>query len=135
MTGDGPSRLETSAAATGRFPCPCCGYLVFDEPPGSYDLCPVCQWEDDALQLEYATTLSGGANGGTLLDEQRGFLAREGLHPTGIDLPRDPLWRPIGPEIDVFEDFHDPRRIRPTSDADDALYYWRPSFWRRSAAA
>jgi hypothetical protein len=110
-------------------------FLVFDELPGSYDICPVCQWEDDALQLEYATTLSGGANGGTLLEEQRSFIAREGLHPTGIDLPRDPLWRPIDPATDVFENFDDPRRIRPVSYEDGALYYWRPSFWRRSAAA
>lgn len=120
--------------AAGDFPCPCCGYLVFDEPPGSYTICPVCQWEDDALQLEYATTLRGGANGGTLLEEQQRFLWPEWLRKTA-DLPRDPLWRPIDPEIDVFEDFLDPRRIRPTSDAEDALYYWRPSFWRRSATA
>ena len=119
------------SAAAGGFPCPCCGSLVFDEPPGSYAICPVCAWEDDALQLEYATTLSGGANGITLLEAQRGFLAREGPRPTRIDLPRDPLWRPIDPEADVFEDFHAPPRIRPTSDAADALFYWRPSFWRR----
>lgn len=49
------------------YPCPVCGYLVFDEPPGSYAVCPVCNWEDDALQLEYATTLAGGANAYTLL--------------------------------------------------------------------
>ncbi|MEV6629559.1 CPCC family cysteine-rich protein [Actinoplanes sp. NPDC051470] len=25
-----------------RFPCPCCGYLEFGEPPGSYDSCEIC---------------------------------------------------------------------------------------------
>ncbi|HEU4451489.1 MAG TPA: CPCC family cysteine-rich protein [Longimicrobium sp.] len=118
------------SAAAGDYPCPCCGYLVFDEPPGSYALCPVCDWEDDALQLEFATTLRGGANAGTLLEEQQRYLWPEWLRRRA-DYPRDPLWRPVDPETDVFEDFHDPRCIRPTSDAADALYYWRPSFWRR----
>ncbi|WP_241494482.1 CPCC family cysteine-rich protein [Pseudomonas asplenii] len=29
------------------FTCPCCGYAVFEEPPGSHDICPICFWEDD----------------------------------------------------------------------------------------
>ncbi len=119
----------------GRLPCPCCGYLVFDRPPGSYDLCPVCDWEDDGLQLEFATTLSGGANEGTLRDEQRIFMERTWLHAKGAGLPRDPLWRPVDPEIDTFEDFHDPDHPRPQSYDHGELYYWRPSFWRRSATA
>jgi Cysteine-rich CPCC len=42
--------------------CPCCGKLTLkSEPPGSYELCPVCYWEDDGVQFadpEY----EGGAN-------------------------------------------------------------------------
>jgi hypothetical protein len=45
-----------------RYKCPCCGKLTLTtEPPGSYELCPVCYWEDDGVQYddpEYA----GGAN-------------------------------------------------------------------------
>ena len=26
-------------------PCPSCGFVVFEEPPGSYAICPVCDWE------------------------------------------------------------------------------------------
>jgi len=33
------------------YPCPCCGYLVFTEPPGSFEICPICFWEDDVSQL------------------------------------------------------------------------------------
>ncbi|HEP9402485.1 hydrolase, partial [Pseudomonas aeruginosa] len=34
-----------------RYPCPCCGYLTFDEEPcGTYEICPVCYWEDDIAQ-------------------------------------------------------------------------------------
>ncbi|MBE1878479.1 CPCC family cysteine-rich protein [Myceligenerans pegani] len=36
-----------------RFPRPCCGHLVFDEPPGSYEICGSCFWEDDAIQLRW----------------------------------------------------------------------------------
>jgi anaerobic ribonucleoside-triphosphate reductase len=36
-----------NAATTARWPCPCCGYQVFTGPPGSYEICPVCGWEDD----------------------------------------------------------------------------------------
>lgn len=27
--------------STVLYPCPCCGYLVFEEGPGSYDICPI----------------------------------------------------------------------------------------------
>src|SRR5436190_23116503 len=43
------------------YPCPVCGYLVFDEPPGSYAICPICFWEDDAIQLGFPL-MGGGAN-------------------------------------------------------------------------
>jgi len=51
-------------------PCPCCGHLTFNQPHGSYDLCPVCFWEDDAYQLRYPELL-GRANGITLVEAQQ----------------------------------------------------------------
>ena len=46
----------------GRFPCPCCGFLTLSsEPPGSYEVCPVCFWEDDGVQFE-DPDYAGGAN-------------------------------------------------------------------------
>ncbi len=53
-----------------RYPCPCCGRLVFDEPPGSYSICPVCFWEDDGVQLRWPDW-AGGANKPSLIDAQR----------------------------------------------------------------
>jgi rubredoxin len=37
----------------GRYACSCCGYLTLDEqPPGTFDICPVCWWEDDPVQFD-----------------------------------------------------------------------------------
>ena len=44
------------------FPCPCCGYLTIgEEPPGTFEICPVCFWEDDNVQFE-DPNYEGGAN-------------------------------------------------------------------------
>ena len=55
------------------YPCPCCSGLVFDEPPGSYSICPICFWEDDQLQLAFPL-MAGGANKLSLLQSQEEFL-------------------------------------------------------------
>ena len=130
--------LSSSACMRGagpeRHPCPCCGHLVFAEPPGSYEICPVCFWEDDAQQLEFPTTRTG-ANRTTLADAQRIFAATGAceerlasyVRPPAADEPRDPLWRPIDPARDHFP----PGDGGPGAPArDETLYYWRPSYWR-----
>lgn len=44
------------------FPCPCCKYLTIDSiPPGTFEICPVCFWEDDEVQYRNPD-FSGGAN-------------------------------------------------------------------------
>lgn len=40
--------------------CPVCGQHDFTEP-GSFDICPICGWEDDELQNE-DHNYAGGAN-------------------------------------------------------------------------
>ena len=123
-----------------RYPCPCCGYRVFGEPPGSYSICPICFWEDDALQLEFATTLDGGANRSTLLEAQR-FFATHGacdhdglaqVRPfTGSD-ERDPNWRPIDLARDAFERWGESNVTRAPR-VDTSLYYWSAEYWRNSS--
>lgn len=45
-----------------KYKCPCCRYYTFSHKPnGSYDICPVCYWEDDPVQLD-DPTYEGGAN-------------------------------------------------------------------------
>ncbi len=37
-----------------RFPCPCCGFLTLpEEPPGTYDICPVCFTRIEASAPEH----------------------------------------------------------------------------------
>jgi hypothetical protein len=84
------------------FACPCCGYKTFDhEPNGSYDICGVCFWEDDPIQLE-DPDYEGGANSMSLRQAQRNFLEfgacdREMLRnvrPPTKDEQRDENWKP-----------------------------------------
>ncbi len=121
-------------------PCPCCGHLVFAEPPGSYDICPVCFWEDDAVQIRWPDR-SGGANAPSLVDSQRNVVLHGAMEarfagnvrqPT-LNEPVDPAWRPVDPALDDFE----PRGAREAEWPSDlsVLYYWRPEFWRRRSGA
>lgn len=92
-----------------ELPCPCCGYRTLFEP-WTYDLCPVCHWEDDYNQLRWPDS-AGGANGVTLIVEQRRFLRLEAadvfygnrVRAPRADEPRDDGWRPIDLEHDRFE--------------------------------
>jgi len=130
-----PSCVRASPGSTGTFPCPCCGHLTFSEPPGSYDICPVCFWEDDVVQLRWLD-YRGGANGSSLIKSQRQFLAlgsmnvvfRNNVREAKLSEPVDTGWRLIDPERDDFE----PRGVeeRPWPDDYTSLYWWRPTFWR-----
>jgi hypothetical protein len=45
---------ESTAAAQGgvrKEACPCCGFLTLDER-GEFEICPVCNWEDDGSDSE-----------------------------------------------------------------------------------
>lgn len=45
-----------------KYTCPCCGFRTLDEPPpGTFDICPICFWEDDNVQF-HDPNLAGGAN-------------------------------------------------------------------------
>jgi hypothetical protein len=89
--------------ATEKFACPCCGYKTFSHVAnGSYDICLVCFWEDDPIQLENPD-YEGGANPMSLRQAQRNFLEfgacdkdmlRNVRQPTKDEL-RDENWRPL----------------------------------------
>ena len=49
-------------------PCPCCGNQTITES-GAYEICSICGWEDDPVQLANSS-YKGGANSMSL-DEAR----------------------------------------------------------------
>jgi hypothetical protein len=72
------------------------------EAYGSYGICPLCNWEDDPVQLANPLT-GGGANKESLHEYQQRALGRWPLGVQEIDeegdrYRRDPLWRPLSDE-------------------------------------
>lgn len=77
-----------------KIACPCCGYLVFDER-GCYEICPVCFWEDDGVQIA-DPWFSGGANEPSLEQSQRNFAqSQAGVRAATKGYTKDPDWRPV----------------------------------------
>lgn len=86
-----------------KFACPCCGYKTFRENPnGSYDICEVCFWEDDPIQLD-DPEYEGGANRVSLKQGQKNYMEfgaceREmikNVRQPNRDEQRDENWKPL----------------------------------------
>jgi hypothetical protein len=86
-------RLTLSSRRHG---CPCCGCLTLTrEPPGTFEVCEVCFWEDDPVQFE-DPAYRGGANA-VSLTEARANFAHYGAVDEGAResvLPARPEERP-----------------------------------------
>src|SRR5947209_1940161 len=131
-----PRRASTVAPMPAEYPCPCCGHLTFVEPPGSYDICRLCFWEDDIAMLRWPTT-GGGANRAPLVEAQRNYAEFGGSDRGHLVHVRPPQegdrveagWRPIDPGRDSFEP--EGEHEAPWPEDSTVLYWWRPTFWRR----
>lgn len=86
-----------------KFPCRCCGYKTLSEPAnGTYEICEVCYWEDDPVQLS-DPDFAGGANIPSLRQAQQNFLVygacSEDMKPyvrmPKEDEERDKNWKPV----------------------------------------
>ena len=53
-----------------RFLCPCCFMPTLEERV-SFDICPICFWEDDGQDSDDAETVRGGPNADHSLKEAR----------------------------------------------------------------
>ena len=122
-----------------KYPCPCCGYFIFGGPPGSYDICEICFWEDDSSQLRFPN-IGGGANHVSLIEGQCNFallgvcesrLASKVRRPEPSD-QRDFGWRPVNERTDNIEaPVHGVDYGQTYPEDLTSLYYWRPTYWRR----
>lgn len=73
------------------FPCPCCGYLTLgEEPPGTFEICPVCFWEDDDVQFE-DPSYAGGANSVSLNQARENFKLFGAVSKEFVNQVRKPL--------------------------------------------
>lgn len=86
-----------------NYTCPCCGYLTLDEkPPGTYDICSICFWEDDDVQYN-DPNYEGGANVPSLRQAQQNFIKFVACDEGSIKFVRkpnqedikDPNWKPL----------------------------------------
>lgn len=60
-----------------RYSCPCCGYPTL-ERRGGYQICTLCDWEDDGDDGDDPIAFIGGPNGGYSLAEARANAASHG---------------------------------------------------------
>lgn len=78
--------------------CPCCGYITVSEKR-SYDICPICFWEDDIVQFN-DPDYEGGANGVSLRQAQINYtkfgacekLFLKNVRRPSQDEQKDPNW-------------------------------------------
>ncbi len=74
-----------------KYKCPCCSYFTLEDPPGHFDICEVCYWEDDNIQRDDPNSW-GGANGPSLNDARRNYLefgCSDRQHLAMVRPPRD----------------------------------------------
>jgi hypothetical protein len=57
--------------------CPCCGSLTLSSPK-SFEICPVCYWEDDGQDDRNADEVCGGPNGNLSLTQARLNFSKHG---------------------------------------------------------
>lgn len=86
-------------------PCPACGFLTCEENYGNYNICEICGWEDDGVQLANPCS-GGGANGESLAEAQSSSLRD---YPLSVELAkgfkRSTRWRPLNDqEIEKYNE-------------------------------
>jgi cysteine-rich CPCC protein len=107
------------------FTCPSCGFIAFDEHVGSYEICEICDWEDDPVQLMYPA-LAGGANKVSLYESQLKILRAVPLQVTiHMGYRRDPTWRPLRAD----EAVPPPEQPKTGREYFDAIPYDRPKYY------
>ncbi|MGE6259758.1 CPCC family cysteine-rich protein [Heyndrickxia sporothermodurans] len=85
-----------------KYTCPCCGFKTLEEPPGTFDICNICFWEDDDVQY-HDPDYEGGANDVSLKQAQQNFIKFGACDEESVRFVRmpnqddikDPNWNPF----------------------------------------
>lgn len=78
-----------------KYKCNCCGYYTLNEKvdpdisPGTFEICPVCFWEDDSLQY-LNPDMNGGANDVCLNEAKKNFAEFGAIERRFIQYVREP---------------------------------------------
>jgi len=81
--------------------CECCGfYSLPEESAGSDNICPVCYWQDDLVQLE-DINFEGGANGVSLNKARKNYALFAASEDKFTGNVRKPLYHEL-PENQQF---------------------------------
>jgi len=74
-----------------KYACPCCGYFTLsDEADNTFQLCPVCYWEDDGVQLK-DPMYEDGANRVSLVQAKENFKSFGAIEERFKKYVRPPL--------------------------------------------
>ena len=77
--------MPTVSAISIRANCPCCGYLTLSAR-NTYNICKLCNWEDDGQGDEDADKVRGGPNADYSLTEARANFKRyRVMYAPGLD--------------------------------------------------
>lgn len=72
-----------------KFQCKCCGYFTLGEEC-SYDICPVCFWEDDEAMYR-DPDMTGGANKVSLTEARENYKDFGACMEEFLPFVREPL--------------------------------------------
>lgn len=77
------------------YKCECCGcYTLPEESTGNYNICPVCYWEDDIVQIE-DPDFQGGANEESLNQARNNYKIFGACSRKFIDKVRKPYCKEL----------------------------------------
>lgn len=86
-----------------RYKCMCCGnYTLPEISAGNYNICPVCYWEDDIVQLN-DPNFEGGANEVSLNQARINYKSFGASSKKYLDKVRKPLDEEK-PEYNLFNE-------------------------------
>ena len=78
--------------------CPCCEYITFlKDTSDTYNICPVCYWENESDQLYDPSAPAGGANSVSLNQARQNFLSIGASDEQSIPHVRKPLPKEFPP--------------------------------------
>jgi hypothetical protein len=73
-----------------KYKCVCCGnFTMNSEKHGSYDICPICFWEDDIVQYD-DPNYAGGANEISLVRARENFIRIGSISEKHLSMVREP---------------------------------------------